>query len=108
MAYNIAANIPSLGESASAVANSATAPSASTASAVPDAHANSVSLETIVSSLANVPSFTGIIGNIANPVSSTVAQTTPSASQKFGNTHTGKNQPIGRQMAQLLAKNSAS
>lgn len=89
-AYKITANMPSLAGTASAVANAATTPSASPAPAVPDAHTNSVSLETIVNSLANVPIFTGIISNIANPaVSSIVTQTTPTALQKFGNTHAG-------------------
>lgn len=93
MASSTAANIPSLEQTANAVANSATASSASAPSAVPDAHANSVSLETIVSSLANVPSFSGIISNIASPaVSSTITQTTPPAPHhpQFGNTHRGK------------------
>ncbi|XP_029703988.1 arf-GAP with Rho-GAP domain, ANK repeat and PH domain-containing protein 1 isoform X2 [Takifugu rubripes] len=108
----IANNIPSLAGFASSIGGSAptsstlpppTAPplmnsmansaaptpqSVSTATTVPDANASSVSLEKIVSSLANLPSFTGFISNVTDPtVSSTVTQTTPSASQTAGSNH---------------------
>lgn len=69
MALNVAASIPSLEGTAKAVANSAAETSKSTSpeTPVPDANASQVSLEKIINSLANVPSFTGVVGNIANP-----------------------------------------
>ncbi|XP_047463937.1 arf-GAP with Rho-GAP domain, ANK repeat and PH domain-containing protein 1 isoform X2 [Mugil cephalus] len=57
IANSIAAHVPDLAETASTVANPTTAPTSSTGAA---------SLDSIVSSLANIPSFSGIINGLAN------------------------------------------
>ncbi|KAM8741507.1 arf-GAP with Rho-GAP domain, ANK repeat and PH domain-containing protein 1 isoform 2-T3 [Acanthopagrus schlegelii] len=95
MANSIADHIPSLAGAASAVANPATATlnSTSTNTPVPANNTGAVSLDSIVSSFANIPGLAGLVSSVANPaVSSTTTPATPSAPssslQKFGDAHT--------------------
>ncbi|XP_074468354.1 arf-GAP with Rho-GAP domain, ANK repeat and PH domain-containing protein 1 [Sebastes fasciatus] len=83
MANSIAAHIPSLAGTASAVANPAAAKFHSASTAAPDPApapapaATAVSLDSIFSSLANIPSLAGLVNSVANPAVSSM--TTPSA-----------------------------
>ncbi|KAK5858102.1 hypothetical protein PBY51_002270 [Eleginops maclovinus] len=74
MADSIANYIPSLAGTAGAVANP---PAGTFNSASFTTPANTVSLDSIVSSFANIPSLAGIVSNVANPAVSSI--TTPSA-----------------------------
>ncbi|XP_049447878.1 arf-GAP with Rho-GAP domain, ANK repeat and PH domain-containing protein 1 [Epinephelus fuscoguttatus] len=82
VANSIASHIPSLAGTASTVTNpgAATAPLNSGSTATPAPAADAVSLDNIVSSLANIPMLAGIVSSVANPAVSTDATlATPSA-----------------------------
>ncbi|XP_074528477.1 arf-GAP with Rho-GAP domain, ANK repeat and PH domain-containing protein 1 [Halichoeres trimaculatus] len=88
IANSISTSIPSLAGSVSTVANSADASKSSASTSTPDSNANKAAkLDSIVNSLANIPSLAGIVSNVSN---SATTPTTPSAPPpSAGDTHTG-------------------
>ncbi|RVE63437.1 hypothetical protein OJAV_G00136170 [Oryzias javanicus] len=83
LANIISAQIPVLANDAKAVANPpAAAFSPAPTTPAPDATTGAANLESIVSSLANIPSFAGIVGNVANPVVSAIPSAPPLVSNE--------------------------
>ncbi|XP_008277690.1 arf-GAP with Rho-GAP domain, ANK repeat and PH domain-containing protein 1 [Stegastes partitus] len=84
MADSIATNIPGLAEAASAVANpSAAAQTSLSAALVPADNTGTANLDSIVSSLANIPSLTGIVSGVPNPAISSAPSAPPLSEDKL-------------------------
>lgn len=104
MANNIATHIPSLTGAANALANPSAAMLSSTYSNT--LVKGAASLDSIVSSLANIPSLAGIVSSVANPAVSTVPSAPPHPPslpriRAAGDTGTNINQSINQPISLL-------
>ncbi|XP_041808379.1 arf-GAP with Rho-GAP domain, ANK repeat and PH domain-containing protein 1 [Chelmon rostratus] len=89
LADSIAAHLPTLAGAASTVTNSATATtSASATTPAPAANADAATLNSIVSSLANIPSLAGIVGSVTSMTTPATPPAPPPSLQRMGDTHT--------------------